>query len=106
MVDQSDGKVKLFSCRYDADNKRWLRYIDKLAEADAPRQVGLSTEKMFFAFMEQWRSLMPNASIAKARFFKDEIRGTGWAKGMYWNKSYLFIPIEGTEDYYKIAYFS
>jgi hypothetical protein len=108
---QGDNIPKLYKCVYPPELGGRTLKQDKLAVGEKFNKVGSSLEKHFRDFAEKNLALMPNANYSAARFFKQEIKGNGWARGMYWNKSYLFIPINGAKpndwsDYYLISFFS
>ena len=110
-MQQGDNIPKLWKCVYPPELGGRTLKQDKLATGEKYNQVGLSLEKYFRDFAEKNLSLMPNANYPAATFFKQEIRGSGWARGMYWNKSYLFIPVVGAKpndrsDFYMISFFS
>jgi hypothetical protein len=96
-----NGKPKLWKCEYDPPGSVMLK-MDKLAEGERVDKIGISTEQKFREFAEANKHLMSDVDLSAARFKKDECR----AKGCYWNLSVLIIPIAGSKNYYRVAYFS
>jgi hypothetical protein len=94
-----NGKPKLFKYVYASEHV--INEITLLAEGEE-LQLFQSTEQAFRKFAEVHRSLMPGALLKQARFYPGTLRRLG----CYWNRSYLFIPMEGTPNYYKVGYFS